>query len=79
MKTKHKDNELNPTWEETFTFDNVGEDVDILSLSVWDKNAIRKDEFMGYAYVVLDACMPNQSNFRVNIFLHYTVLLAVFF
>ena len=58
-KTKHMSDNLDPDWNEECVFDvNAGEDV--LALSVWDKNKLSKDVFMGYSFVSFDDCKKDQ-------------------
>lgn len=64
-KTKHVSSNLNPDWNESFTFD-VQPDMDVVSLSIWDKNSIKKDVFMGYSYVTFDNIQRGQPTPKVN-------------
>ena len=66
-KTKHVNSNLNPDWNEEFVFDvkPVG-GMDVIALSVWDKNTIKKDAFMGYSFVTFDDCKKDQSTEKVN-------------
>lgn len=58
-KTKHMSDNLDPDWNEACEFEvKAGEDV--LALSVWDKNKISKDVFMGYSFVSFDDCKKDQ-------------------
>lgn len=65
-KTKHVSSNLNPDWNETFTFD-IQPGMGVLSLSIWDKNTIKKDVFMGYSFVSFEDCMQDQPTPKVNI------------
>jgi len=58
-KTKHLSSNLNPDWNEEFIFD-VSAGVDVIALSVWDKNTLKKDNFMGYSYVCFEDCKKGQ-------------------
>ena len=66
QKTKHIDSNLNPDWNGEFNF-TVEEGEHILSLSVWDKNTIKRDNFMGYTYVSFDDCKKGQQTPKVSI------------
>lgn len=63
-KTKHLDGDLNPDWNETFTFD-VDSGMDAIALSIWDKNSIKKDVFMGYSFVTFDDCQRGKPTSKV--------------
>jgi len=63
-KTKHFSDNLDPDWNEDFSFD-VMEGQDVLALSVWDKNKLSKDVFMGYAFVSFDNCKKDQPTTKV--------------
>ena len=63
-KTKHISSNLNPDWNEEFVFDVKGDD-DVIALSIWDKNSIKKDVFMGYAFVSFDNCRKGQDSPKV--------------
>ena len=63
-KTKHVSSNLNPDWNEEFTFD-VQPGQDVVSLSIWDKNTIKKDSFMGYSFVTFDGCIKGQDTLKV--------------
>jgi len=54
-KTKAINNNLNPDWNEEFTFD-VSSESEVLTLSVWDYNKFQKNVFMGCAFVAFDKC-----------------------
>lgn len=60
VKTKHKDDTLNPVWEEEFKM-SVEADEQAVSLSLWDKNTVKKDNFMGYSYLLFDDCLQGQE------------------
>lgn len=65
MKTKHKSSDLNPDWGEEFAFSvNPGDEV--LCLSIWDKNTVKKDAFMGYTFVSFDDCVKDQPTAKVR-------------
>merc|ERR1712096_452665 len=34
----------------------------VIALSIWDKNTIKKDVFMGYSFVAFDDCRQGQSS-----------------
>jgi len=59
-KTKHVNSNLNPDWNETFEFD-IKPGMDVIALSIWDKNTIKKDAFMGYSFVTFDDCKKDQE------------------
>lgn len=61
FKTSSKPNSLNPDWDEDFTFNDAA-GFDFLTLTVWDKNSLSKDDFMGYAFVSIDQCLQGQKN-----------------
>ena len=63
-KTKSIDNNLNPEWNEEFVF-NVAEGVETLALSVWDKNTITKDNFMGFTYASFTDCPKDKGTKKV--------------
>ena len=63
-KTKHISSNLNPDWNEDFEF-MVTEGNDVLTLSIWDKNTIKKDVFMGYAFVSIHDCPTNEYTPKV--------------
>ena len=65
-KTKHISSNLNPDWNEEFVL-NVKPGEDVVSLSIWDKNTIKKDNFMGYSYVTFDDCKKGQSTQKVRL------------
>ncbi|XP_065648809.1 uncharacterized protein LOC100199111 [Hydra vulgaris] len=56
QKTKHVSSNLNPDWGDEFVFDLTEDEVKVLSVSVWDKNTLKKDVFMGYTFVTFDDC-----------------------
>lgn len=61
-KTKHVSSNLNPDWNEEFVFDVKPKDgMGVVALSVWDKNTIKKDAFMGYSFVTIDDCKKDQD------------------
>lgn len=63
-KTKCIDNNLNPAWNEEFVF-NVAEGVETLALSIWDKNTITKDNFMGFSYATFTDCPKDKGTKKV--------------
>ena len=63
-KTKHVTSNLNPDWNEEFEF-MVSEGNDVLTLSIWDKNTIKKDVFMGYAFVSIHDCQMGENTPKV--------------
>ena len=63
-KTKHVSSNLNPDWNEDFEFD-VTPNNDFLTLSIWDKNTIKKDVFMGYAFVSVHDCKTGENTPKV--------------
>lgn len=63
-KTKAISNNLNPDWNQEFTFD-VSAGAEVLSLSIWDHNTFRKDVFMGCAFVAFDQCKMNVETSKV--------------
>ena len=65
-KTKHISSNLNPDWNEEFVL-NVKPGEDVVSLSIWDKNTIKKDNFMGYSYVTFDDCKKGQPTQKVRL------------
>ena len=65
-KTKHISSNLNPDWNEEFVF-NVKPGQDVISLSVWDKNSIKKDVFMGYSFVSFHDCKQGQQSKKVKL------------
>ena len=69
QKTKHLTNSLNPDWNEVFVFD-VPSGYNTLALSIWDKNMLKKDVFMGHGFVSIDDCKKNQETLKVSIFIH---------
>ena len=71
-KTKAISNNLNPEWNEEFTFD-VTSDSEVLSLSIWDHNTFRKDVFMGCAFVAFDGCKMGTDTSKVML-LSYLVI-----
>ena len=77
FQTKEMENELNPDWNEDFTF-NVPEGLEVVSVSIWDKNSIKKDVFMGYTFVVFDNCLQGQSNKRVSAYIIRTPLPTIY-
>lgn len=64
FSTKHMSDNLDPDWNEQFEFD-VSQGQDVLALSVWDKNKISKDVFMGYSFVSFDNCKKDQATTKV--------------
>ena len=64
FSTKHMSDNLDPDWNEQFEFD-VSQGEDVLALSVWDKNKISKDVFMGYSFVSFDNCKKDQPTTKV--------------
>ena len=68
-KTKTKKGNLNPDWNEEFVFTVKPECVnEVIALSVWDKNTIKKDVFMGYAFATFDDCKKGNDTEKVRIF-----------
>lgn len=65
-KTKHISSNLNPDWNEDFEF-HVQSGNDVLTLSIWDKNTIKKDVFMGYAFVSIHDCKMGENTPKVQI------------
>ena len=80
FSTKHMSDNLDPDWNEQFEFD-VSQGEDVLALSVWDKNKISKDVFMGYSFVSFDNCKKDQPTTKVCSFvlLDLTLLRRHFF
>ena len=74
FSTKHMSDNLDPDWNEQFEFD-VTQGQDVLALSVWDKNKISKDVFMGYSFVSFDNCKKDQPATKVR----FCTLLLYFF
>jgi len=62
-KTKHVSSNLNPDWNEDFEFETAG--ADVLTLSIWDKNSIKKDVFMGYTFVSIHDCKMGEPTPKV--------------
>jgi len=67
-KTKHVNSNLNPDWNETFEFD-IKPGMDVIALSIWDKNTIKKDAFMGYSFVTFDDCKRDQDTEKQGLML----------
>ena len=65
QKTKHVSSNLNPDWGDEFVFDLPDDGVNVLSLSVWDKNTLKKDVFMGYTFVTFDDCKSMVETVKV--------------
>ena len=38
----------------------------MLALSLWDKNSIKKDEFMGYTFISYDDCIKGEECEKVG-------------
>ena len=51
------DNGFNPSWDETFEFDVCRPDAALLLFTVWDKDLLSKDDFIGQVTVLADAKM----------------------
>ena len=64
-KTKAIDNNLNPTWNEDFVMD-VADGVETLALSIWDKNTLTKDNFMGFTYASFVDCPKDKETQKVR-------------
>lgn len=73
FKTKHMSDNLDPDWNEECEFD-VQPGQDVLALSVWDKNKISKDVFMGYSFVSFDDCKKDQPSQKVNGFVLFSFM-----
>lgn len=67
-RTKHISSNLNPDWNEEFEF-MVQDGNDVLTLSIWDKNSIKKDVFMGYAFVSIHDCQMGENTPKVFLIL----------
>lgn len=63
-KTKTKNGKLNPNWNETFEFEAFDTD-EMVAISLWDKNAIQDDEFIGYTFVSFDDCYKDKETEKV--------------
>ena len=66
FSTKHMSDNLDPDWNEQFEFDDVKPGDVVLALSIWDKNKISKDVFMGYSFVSFDDCKKDQATTKVS-------------
>ena len=64
-KTKYISSNLNPDWNEEFEFA-VQPGQDVIALSIWDKNSIKKDVFMGYSFVSFQGCKQGVPSPKVN-------------
>ncbi len=67
-KTKAIDNNLSPQWNEDFVF-TVPDGEETLAFSIWDKNTITKDNFMGFTHMSFTDCpkdQPTEKVFLVN-------------
>ena len=64
-ETKHVSSNLNPDWNEEFTFE-VEHGQDVVSLSIWDKNSFKKDVFMGYSFVSFQDCKKDEPTPKVS-------------
>ena len=63
-KTKAIDNNLSPEWNESFVF-SVADGVETLALSIWDKNTLTKDNFMGFTYASFTDCPKDKETKKV--------------
>ena len=63
-KTKSLESNLNPTWNEEFVITMMdGEET--LGFSIWDKNTLSKDNFMGYSYASVTDCPKDVETEKV--------------
>ena len=66
QKTKYVSSNLNPDWNEEFVL-NVKPGQDVVSLSIWDKNTIKKDYFMGYSFISFQDCKKGECTHKVGV------------
>ena len=66
QKTKYVSSNLNPDWNEEFVL-NVKPGQDVVSLSIWDKNTIKKYYFMGYPFISFQDCKKGESKHKVGV------------
>ena len=67
-KTKVVSSNLNPDWNEEFVFNIAEDDQETVALSVWDKNTITKDNFMGYSFASFADCLKDHESEKVITF-----------
>eukprot|EP00794_Sanderia_malayensis_P005178 gene5178-5830_t len=63
-ETKAIDNNLNPVWNEEFVLP-IPDGEETLAFSVWDKNTLSKDNFMGFAYASISDCPKDRDTQKV--------------
>ena len=65
-KTKTIDNNLNPVWKEDLLFNVSDLTNETLAVSIWDKNTLTKDNFMGFTYASFTDCPKDKATKKVS-------------